>query len=71
MQTNILTLNFNPNFIDAMKGMLLSGIVGETLCSSEITGNNVYDVIIKIMVPLITGIAIPLFQNYLNSKKRK
>jgi hypothetical protein len=45
MQTKLLTLNFNPNFIDAMKGMLLSGIIGESLSSSEITGNNFYDLI--------------------------
>lgn len=71
MQTKLLTLNFNPNFIDAMKGMLLSGIIGESLSSSEITGNNFYDLIIKIMVPIITGVAIPLVQNYIQNKKHR
>lgn len=54
-----------------LQGMAVSAIIGEVTTGGEITGNNIYDVIIKIAVPLIVGVMVPIVNKYLENKKNK
>jgi len=45
--------------------------VGSTIGGEDITGHNVWDAIIKISIPIITGILIPCVNKWLANRKRK
>jgi len=61
----------NHNIQDMMLGGISSGLTGEAIKGAEITGSPVVDMVIKIVVPIITGIAIPLVKNYIEERKRR
>jgi len=67
----LLTRSLNHNFELQLLGGISTGITGEVLKDSHITGNPVADVLVKILCPIITGIAIPLVKNYIDERRRK
>lgn len=67
----ILLSNINPHVSEILFGSVTSMVVGETLKGSEITGSNTADAIIKVAVPIITGILIPICQEIIRERKNK
>ena len=66
--------SINPAIHDVSVGMICSILttkVGEVVGGEDITGNNLYDAIIKIAIPIITGIFIPVVNNYINKRKSR
>jgi hypothetical protein len=67
----ILNQTVNPNAKAVFLGMSVCSIIGESLKGSEITGNNIADVIIKIAAPIITGILIPYFNMRMEERRER
>lgn len=58
---------------DTLFGAVVSAGTGQIITGGEITGNNFYDMIIKIFVPIVTGLLVPVAKKYLldNIKNKK
>ncbi len=66
--------NLNTTVQDISLGMLASILttqIGEVVGGEDITGHNIWDAIIKIAIPIITGVIVPIVNNYLNKRKRR
>jgi len=61
----------NPMVKDIGLGVLCSMLtieVGEMIGGEDITGHNVWDMIIKIGIPIVTGVIIPIVKNYISKR---
>ena len=45
--------------------------LGEITVPGEITGNNIWDMVIKITVPIVTGIIAPIVKDWIDDRKKK
>jgi len=65
----LLTLNHNLSNI--LLGMFSSSAVGHLLHDKDITNVPLLDVIIKIGVPIVTGIFTPIVKEWIETRKEK
>lgn len=65
----------NANHAVNVKNFLLSagtsGLLGEALKGTEITGNPTGDFLIKVVVPIISGVIAPLVKEWLETRREK
>ena len=61
----------NNNFDYVLLGSFTSMLTGEVISDGEITGHNTADVIIKIVVPIVTGVLITIVKNWIDERKVK
>jgi len=66
-----LHFDINHNLEPIILGSSSSMLVGEVISDGTITGHNTADVIIKITVPIITGVLIPIVKQVIDERKKK
>lgn len=67
--------NLNNQVQDIIVGAYSSVLtihIGEVITGENyIIGNNLFDTIIKITIPIITGVLVPLVSNYISERKKR
>lgn len=54
-----------------MLASIITTQIGEVVGGEDITGHNIWDAIIKIAIPIITGVIVPIVNNYINKRKKR